>query len=114
MNYQADSVKLHNKQSAKRLIALVICVLFIVGSLLSAAFIFTHINHIHDHNRINGSCTTCAHLTTAGNVFNVLSIALASAMFVLGCCSAINSILRSVSFNADYITLVHLKVRLNY
>jgi len=114
MNCQTDSAKLYKKQSAKRLIALVICVLFIVGSLLSAAFIFTHVNHIHDHNSLNGSCTTCAHLSAAENIFNILSIALAGAMLVFRCCSAINSILMPVSFNTDYITLVHLKVRLNY
>jgi len=114
MNYLTDSAKLNNKQSTKRLIALVICVLFIIGSFLSAAFIFTHVNHIHDHNRLDGSCSTCAHLTTAENTFNILSIALVGAMLVFGCCSVIISILRSISFSTYNITLVHLKVRLNY
>ncbi|MCL2152724.1 MAG: hypothetical protein FWH57_07190 [Oscillospiraceae bacterium] len=113
MNCRLKSVNQHERQSAKRLIALAICVLFIAGSLLSAAFIFTHIHHEHDHNAPNGGCTTCVHISAAENLLKSLSAALAGAALIIECFSAIRSLLKPVSLNTGFFTLIHLKVRLN-
>ena len=113
MNSKADYTKFNKKQSVKRLIALVTCALFITGALLSAAFVFTHINHKHDHNAPDGGCVVCAQISVAENLLKSLSAALAGAGLILGCLSAIRSILKLVSFNTDFLTLVHLKIRLN-
>lgn len=111
MNCKADFAKLNKRQSAKRRIALVVCVLFIAGTLFSTAFISTRINHDHDGH--NGNCTTCAHLAMAERLLKSLSTAITDTALIFGCFSVICSILKAVDFYTGFITLVHLKVRLN-
>ena len=113
MNCKADYAKFNKQQSAKRLIALLVCVLFIAGAILSTIFIFTHINHEHDPNGPAGGCVTCVHLTAAENLLKHLSAAIAGAALIFGCFSAIRSIFNQVNSHTGFFTLVCLKVRLN-
>ena len=73
-----------NKTSTKtRIIALAFLVCFLIVSVLSSAFIFTHAEHAHDHNGVDGSCATCAQLQSAENILKQLCTALAGALFVI-------------------------------
>lgn len=101
------------KQSAKRLIALAVCVFFIAASLLSAVFILTHANHTHNHNGPNGSCATCARLAAAENLLKTISAAPVGAALIYGALPAVLSVLKSVGFQTGLYALVRLKVRLN-
>lgn len=114
------SLKIHKmrsergaKRSAVLLIALALCVLFISASLLSSIHIFTHLNHEHDHNGPGGSCATCAHIITAGNLLKQISTTMAGIIIAIGGRFAFLSLLKPVFLNIGLSTPVNLKVRLN-
>jgi hypothetical protein len=94
-------------------LALFVCVFFVAGSILSATFIFTHANHVHDQNGAGGTCATCAHVIAAATLLETLGIAMAVAALCLAVHHAIVSKLKPVSSNLDIFTLTSLKVRLN-
>ena len=113
MYYKIDIAEHRKKQSAIRLIALAIYIMFIVGFLLSSVFIFTHIHHQHDHDGPDGGCTTCAHLMAFENLIKTLTTALAGTLLVFGHFTAVRSILKSIDYHMDCITPVRLKVKNN-
>jgi uncharacterized membrane protein len=94
-------------------LALFVCVFFVVGFALSATFICTHANHVHDQNGIDGSCETCAHVMAAATLLETLSIAMTAATLCLAAHHAIVSKLKPISSDIDILTLASLKVRLN-
>lgn len=106
-----------HKQSANRSmmqnIALILCMCFIVVSLLSTALILTHANHEHDHDGPNGSCTTCIHLVTAENLHKQLSTAIVVPVSAFALFSFISFFLKSFASSICSSTLITLKVRLN-
>ena len=108
-----DFVKSSKKRSAIRLIALMIGVIFVAGSLLSAAFIFTHTHHEHDHKGPDGGCATCAQLMAADNLLKSLTTIIIGAALGFGCFAASLSIPKPADYRLGFITLVCLKVRLN-
>ncbi len=97
-----------------RSIALVMCVCFLLASLLSATFIMTHGIHEHDHDGPNGRCATCIHITNAENIAKQLSTAIISSFFIFGSLYSILSLLKPISFIIGSFTLVKLKVRMNH
>jgi hypothetical protein len=96
-----------------RRIALLVCIIFIAASLLSAAFILTHANHAHDHAGPDGSCATCAHVMAAGNLLRTVGIAVAMAALSFGTHYAVSSALKHIASESVLPTLVSLKVQLN-
>ncbi len=101
------------KRSAIRMMALVVCVLFIAVMLVSSAYILTHANHIHDHDGPGGSCATCIHLQAAENILKQLSTAVVAAAIAFGGVLGIFSFLKAITPLFVSLTLVTLKVRLN-
>ena len=100
-------------QTAKRLIALSVCAVFIAVSLLSATFVFTHTTHKHDRFGPDGNCATCTRLAEAAYILESICIAMAGAAFFLwGFLMALPAP-TPVSFYRGFRTLVFLKVRLN-
>ncbi|MCL2517793.1 MAG: hypothetical protein FWF15_04440 [Oscillospiraceae bacterium] len=97
----------------KRLFFLAICVFFIAGALLSAAFIFTYIHHEHDYGGFQGNCGTCAHLLAVENLLKYFFCVISGAAFGIGCFTVTLSILKSADFYTAFSTLVLLKVRFN-
>jgi len=106
-----------NKQSANRSvmqsIALILCMCFIVVSLLSTAFILTHANHEHNHDGQNGSCTTCIHLATAENLLKQLSSVIIVTVFGFALFSFLSFFLTPFALCVGSSTLITLKVRLD-
>jgi len=113
VNRKTDFNTQSGKRSAKRSIALAVCVFFIAASILSAAFVLTHAGHTHDHNGTGGSCAACVHIAAAENLLKSISAALAGAAIIYGGLSAALSVLKPGSFFTDFYTLVHLKIRSN-
>ena len=113
MNNNVERAMRNKKQSTIRLIALVICAVFIAGALLSSVFIFTHINHEHDHNTPDGGCATCVHISAAENLSKSLSTAMAMAVAAIGGLSGIRSVLEIGGTQFALPSLVILKIRLN-
>jgi fucose 4-O-acetylase-like acetyltransferase len=101
------------KRPAARRIALLLCVFFIVASVLSAAYILAHVNHHHDHYGPDGSCAVCAQLTAAVHTLKIISVVTACAALLFGGAFAALSVLRSAGLQAGFVTPVRLKVRLN-
>ena len=113
MNCGAEIVSLYKKQSAKRLIALAVCILFIAGSILSAAFIFAHIDHDHDHDGADGGCAVCVWISAAVNLLKSLFAAFVGAAVGMWRFFAMRSGLRAVRYYTGSLSLVCLKVRMN-
>jgi hypothetical protein len=100
-------------RSKTRLIALLLCALFIAVSLLSSAFILSHANHEHDQDMPDGSCATCAHVVAAENLLKTLGAAVIAVTLYLSGHHAIVSTLKPIASDLGFFTLVSLKVRLN-
>jgi len=98
-----------NSQTAKRLIALFTCVLFIAAFLLTASFILEHAGHDCE----GYDCSVCAQINSAENLLKQLSAAMIGAGFVIGCSFFIAFQIRSAVSLVGLSTLVHLKVKLN-
>jgi len=103
----------NKKRIVKKLIAVVICIVFIIGLFLSAAIDFPHIRRKHDHNGSDGSCAVCADLTAVENLLKNLSSVMACITLIIGFFSIISYTLKSININTGFLTLVFLKVRLN-
>ena len=113
MNRKVYSAKLNKRQSSNRLIVLVVCAFFVIGSLLSAAFIFTHARHEHNHSGSGGACSTCEQLAEAENLLKFLLVSLADAVLIFWRFPAIYSFIKPVGIEIGFFTLVCLKIRLN-
>jgi hypothetical protein len=101
------------RREGARLIALLLCALFIAVSLLSSVFILTHANHEHDHDMPDGSCATCAHVMAAENLLKTLGTAVIAVALYLSGHHALVSTLKPIASDLDFFTPVSLKVRLN-
>ena len=108
------NVVVNNKaRRAIRMIAPVVCAVYLVVALLSSAYVIAHINHKHDHDGLGGTCAICAHITAAGDFFKRLTaIAPITAVCVSGL-FVISFCLKSGGLNQVANDLVSLKVRLN-
>jgi hypothetical protein len=100
-------------RSKTRLIARLLCALFIAVSLLSSAFILTHAHHAHDQDMPDGSCATCAHVMAAENLLKALGVAVMAAALYLGGRRVLVSAPKPIASDSGFFTLVSLKVRLN-
>ena len=96
-----------------RLIAIALCVIF-VAALLLAANVFAHRNHIHDRNGPNGACAACAQITAAVNTLKYAGAAVVCAAICVSAFFAILSCLKPSRKRTGSITLIDLKVQLNY
>jgi len=103
----------YEKQSVKKLLALMVCFFFIASSLLSIVFMLAYPNHEHDFHSPGDECTICMHLVNATKLVKLLFAFLICSQLVFGCLSAIFSTLKSSAFYKNFISLVHFKVRLN-
>lgn len=97
----------------KRALATLLLVAFLLVTSFSAAFLFTHTEHTHDHNGPENACAVCIQLDSARyllkNIFVVVLIpAAALSLFLI--ITAI--VYRSIDIMA-FRTLVSLKVRLD-
>lgn len=108
-----NSCKSGAKGSMLKSIALIICVCFIVTSILSVVFILTHANHQHDHEGPNGTCATCDHLAATTNLLKQLSIAIVTSVFPSVLYLFISYCLKPSTPYVGLFTLVSLKVRLD-
>ena len=103
-----------NKTSTKtRIIALTFLLCFLIVSLLSSAFIFTHAEHEHDHNGVDGSCATCAQLQRTENILKQFSTALAGTLFFIAGLFAAIGTLKVIAVYVFLPTPVTLKIRMN-
>ena len=102
-----------NMKSKTRIIALAFLACFLVVSLLSSAFIFTHAEHEHDHNGFDGGCATCAQLQNAENILKQLSTAFAGVLFAVAGLFAAIGTLKVIAGYASLSTPVTLKIRMN-
>lgn len=101
------------KRSTLRMAAFLLCVLFVAASLLSAAYILTHANHIHDHDGPSGGCATCMHLQLSENLLRQLSAAIVAAAAAVGGLYGILFSHKTPILHNGFSTPVTLKVRLN-
>ncbi len=105
--------KYKSQKMLLRTIAIMLCVCFILLTSLSTYFITTNINHKHNQNGKNESCTTCIEMQTAWNVVKQISLV----VFVAGVTAFVMHIadyaLKSKFLFLCSVTLINLKVRLN-
>jgi len=107
------SINRGNSKRPLRLTVLTLCAVFIAAFLLSATYIITHADHVHDHDGRNNSCATCFNLLSAENIFRQpflpapVSIAIIFATLTLICRVA------HAFFNIVFSTPITLKIRLN-
>lgn len=104
---------MRNMNSIFKLVALAICVFFVVASLFLAMFVIMHSDHEHDHNGREGSCLTCASVSTAGSLLKIISTMIVGTAIAICCFVAFISIVKSISYQSLYHTPVNLKVRIN-
>ena len=102
-----------NISAKTRIIALTFLVCFLIVSVLSSAFIFTHADHEHDHNGIDGSCAACSQLQSAERILKQLSTALAGALFAISGLFAAIGALKAAVIYVSIPTPVTLKIRIN-
>jgi disulfide bond formation protein DsbB len=103
-----------NRNSRTRRTALLLCILFIAATLLSAAFVLTHAHHVHDHHGPDGSCATCSQVMAAGAVLKTLGRAVTAAALALGLHHAVTSTSKPVLSNPVSLSPISLKVRMNH
>ena len=101
------------KQAAIRIITLAFLVCFVMVSLLSEAFIFSHLHHEHDHNGVGGNCATCAQIHSTENTLKQLIATIGGASFSISGLFAFMSVLCVGMFLLDSQTLVKLKIQMN-
>lgn len=106
-------ISLNSKRNNKRLIALAFLICLIVVFMLSKIFILTHADNKHDHNGIIGSCGDCAQIRSAKNMLKLLDTAIVSMASVLVSLFAAIAVIRSAASDAEPLTPVTLKIRLN-
>lgn len=87
--------------------------LFIMGIVLSMAINVKCLDHKHNQNGPNNTCTLCAHLVSPSKLLKSLSAALTGGTIAFGCFSLGKTILCTENLLLKRATLVHLKVRLN-
>jgi hypothetical protein len=102
------------KQFKIRTVVLALCVCFVAASLLSAAFILTHVRHEHDHNGPTGSCAACTSISVALDVLRTISAAApGGAIVAFAMLLGVYVLLRFGAPRRGVFTLVNLKIRLN-
>ena len=101
------------KRTLLRQMALVLCVLFILISAFSFAFIATHESHTHDHNGPDGACTTCVFLQFVGDFLKQITVVATAAVTVLARLFTAFYFLKLVCNFCAFNIPVSLKVRLN-
>lgn len=97
-----------------KLIALILCACFIVVSFMSTSFIIINADHGHGHDCPNGKCKICSLLSYAENLLKQLSPELVATTFTFFLLSFILFLLIPTFLCVDYLSLVELKVRLDY
>jgi len=102
-----------DRHMKKRLIALAVLLCFLVVSLLSGMFIFTHTDHEHDHNGVHGSCAVCEQINNFENLRKQLSMAASGTSFALLSLFAVVSTIQCIDSRIESSSLVALKIRMN-
>ena len=96
----------------KRIIALALLACFVSVSLLSAVFVFTHANHVHDHLGAGGGCATCAQIQIAESLLLQSGVSAGNGAFAfISLLSALAAICLISLFG--FQTLIKLKARMN-
>ena len=111
-----DQITNGRGRTARRGLALALCVLFAAASVHAAIFVAANDGHTHtDHaGHSDGACLVCAHLTAAGSLLKSLSSPAADTPRV-----RVSSFVDSdvsefaVSYYSGNNTPVNLKVKLN-
>ena len=98
-----------NSKTAKRLIALFTCILFIAAFLFTTSFIVEHAGH----DCMGRDCSVCAQINSAEKVLKQLSAAMVGAGFIVGCLFFIAFQIRPAVSLMGLSTLVYLKVKMD-
>lgn len=98
-----------NRQSQKRLIALLCCVCLIIITLLATA---VNITHAH-HDCVGDACTTCVQIHTAQNLLKQLGLAVACFAVAAAVVVVAARLLQVVSCLIAMETPVTMKIRMN-
>lgn len=96
-----------------RLAALIVCSLFALALVLSAAFILAHANHEHDHDGGDGDCAACAQITAFVDTLSRAGAAMLVVAAVTGGLFGTAALLKSAAPRFADFTLISLKIRLN-
>ena len=105
--------KASQSPTAFQVIALSLGALLIVVSFLSVKYLVSHAYHAHDHDGLNGSCTTCSHLLSAENLLKTLSVGMVATTPAASVLFGALLSQRDIAARDISSTLVSLKVRLN-
>ena len=92
---------------------LMICVLFVICSLFSTIFIFTHIGHEHDNDGPHGSCAVCVCISTVENLLRSLFNAFLGSALAFGSFIVIHLALKENTLFVGTYSLVHMKVKMS-
>jgi|GEM_PF-3752874 len=122
MSFKTAYEKFCKKLPVRKAIALLVCVLFICGSLLSAALTIRGAEHDHnisrfiqhEHNNANeSSCAACTQSQIAVSLLKFLSAVLISTVFIYGSISVILTAVKTVAVYSKFQNPVLLKVRID-
>ena len=106
------------KGSSRRVLAVRFVAAFLVACIvavlvLSCAFILSYSNHSHNRNGLNGVCTACAQVASAGKLIRQLSAAITIIAIIHVVVYKFIRIPKDHDLPVIFFSLVELKVRLN-
>ena len=105
-------MRTRSTSKARRLIALVFLLCFVMVALLSGAYVLTHAHHHHDLLAVNEECVVCTHIHSIEDMLRQLVAAAGGLPTVfLGLLAAIALLCSASAFK--YQTPIKLKTRLN-
>jgi hypothetical protein len=107
-----SSAEKHTGTRAARFAALILCVVFTAAMLLSASFILTRAEHVHDNDGADGACLTCAHVASAAKLLGGASGIIVKAAAASACVFAIALTTAVCAFCVRKPSLIELKVKI--
>jgi len=106
---------IYSAQTAKRIIAFVCLLCFIIAILFSNALVLSHAAYCHDHGHsrnISEICTLCTLLNNAGRPLKALGLAIGGSLPLLVVLFTAMSLLFIASYT--YWSPIELRIRMNH
>ena len=103
-----------DKKNAMKTLALAVLLCFVFLTLLSEAFLLSHVEHKHEHNGIGGRCTVCVQFQNAESLRKMEGMSVNAAHDGLLCLFTVITMVFVVPCLTGFCTLVQLKTRLNH
>lgn len=97
-------------QMKKRITAFLLCVLFVIVSSLSIAFLVEKTEHCCSGQ----SCTICIQLRDSEQLLRQLAVSITGTAGILGCLLLAGAFLQSISNRTVWLTPISLKDRMNH